>query len=409
MAELTAAAITEVEPPRTRRQILGTLALVYGSARILTFAYLFIASAIAQPGSRFGPGIGIDRFLNGWDGQWYWTIAYSGYPVDLPLNASGQVAENAWAFMPLYPWLANLVGMPFGSWPTGAALLTFISGFIATCALYRLLRNRVSHTVALWAVVFFANGPLGAMFHVDYAESLFLVFLFLGLDCLLRRRFAWLWALIPLMGFTRPGVLAFSLTLGLYGIFRWLHRRTDPLPPVHIVQIISLGLWAAAIGFAWQAIVGVVTGDMSAYLETELSWRRNWLPGAAPSFIPFEGWILGLNFWFGQWQIPIWLGWTVTLAGVLGLGWVFVRAPGFRALGPELRLWIFSYTLYIVAVFFPQSSTLRLFLPLAPAWGAAAYPPSRTWRVSVLVGCVIYQWLWIYNMYAIGTDITQIP
>ena len=33
-----------------------------------------------------------------------------------------------------------------------------------------------------------------------------------------------------------------------------------------------------------------------------------------------------------------------------------------------MRLWMLSYALYLLAVFFPQSSTFRLLVPLAPGW-----------------------------------------
>ena len=75
-----------------------------------------------------------------------------------------------------------------------------------------------------------------------------------------RREYGWLYALIPLMGFTRPGVLAFALFLGLYGIWRWVRRRREPLPMREIVHIVALGLLAVVVGFSWQVIAGVVTG-----------------------------------------------------------------------------------------------------------------------------------------------------
>ena len=96
-------------------------------------------------------------------------------------------------------------------------------------------------TAAMWAVAFFAAGPLAALFQLGYAESLCLLWLFLALWCVMRRRYAWLYALIPLMAFTRPGVLAFALFLGLFGIWRWFSRRREPLPAREIVHIVALG------------------------------------------------------------------------------------------------------------------------------------------------------------------------
>jgi hypothetical protein len=60
---------------------------------------------------------------------------------------------------------------------------------------------------------------------------------------------------------------------------------------------------------------------------------------------------------------------------------VIAFEPHVRRLGPEMRLWSASYVLYLLVVFFPQSSIFRLLLPLAPLYGAIAAP-----RHSLAVG-----------------------
>lgn len=401
---MSAPLLTRLRQAPPALQIAG----VYLLARLVTFAYLFLAAALAQPGSRFGPGGSIDRFLVGWDGQWYWTVAYSGYPTDLTVT-NGVVGENAWAFMPVYAWVSQIVGAPFGYWGSGAVIVSFVSGYLACLALYRLLRRRLDRTASFWAVVFFANGPLAALFHIGYAEAMFIAMLLIALERVLARRFGWLYVLIPVMGYTRPGILAFSLMLALYGIWRWWRRRVDPLPVVQIVHIVALGLIAAAVGLSWQFIAAAVTGMPDAYLATELAWRRNWLPGSTETFIPFDGWLLGMNFWFDQWGIGPVFGWALAVIALGLVVWSLLRSRRVIALGVEIRLWSASYLLYLVAVFFPQSSTLRLLLPLTPLWGAVSQTRSRLVRALILGGCLAYQWLWIYSVFSLGTAITQIP
>ena len=81
-----------------------------------------------------------------------------------------------------------------------------------------------------------------------------------------------------------------------------------------------------------------------------------------------------------------------------------------KRLGADLRLWSASYLLYLLAVFFPQSSVFRLLVPLSPLWGAAAMPKSTPWRVGVLPRASLGQWWWIHTMYALaGTAIWTIP
>lgn len=383
--------------------------LVYVAARLVTTAFLALAAGLSDSASRFGAHATVGDLVLGWDATWYWFIAVNGYPTELPLTDGGLVAENQWAFLPLYPYLAHAVGLLAGSWGAGAVIVSLVGGYVAAYALYRLLRVRLDVSTATWAVVFFSAGPLAALFQVGYAESLFQAWLLLSLLALERRRYAWLYLLIPLMGATRPGVLAFSLLLALYGVWRWWRRRRDPLPAIEIVHIVALGLLAAAVGFAWQLVAGLVTGDAGAYLTTELAWRRNWVADAPVSFFPFEGFVSGALFWASVWGIGPIAGIAVLVLVVAGVGLLLWREPHVRALGMPIRLWTASYLLYLLAVFFPQSSTFRLLLPVSPLWGAVAQPRAWWWRWGVLVLCLVAQWAWIFNVYALARTFWQVP
>jgi len=228
------------------------IALIYLAARAVTTAMMIAAATLSTSLSRFGAEPGLADFIVGWDAQWYWLVAEEGYPSSLPLTESGEVAENAWAFMPVFAFAAKTVGFVFGSWGMGAFLLSFVAGYFACLALHRLLRERIGARATMWSVVFFASGPVAAMFQVGYAETLFLLLLFLALDATVRRNYVWLYLLIPVMAFTRPGILAFALYLGLHGILRWWHRRDDPLALREIVHIVALGALATIAGFSWQ-------------------------------------------------------------------------------------------------------------------------------------------------------------
>ncbi|WP_217183431.1 hypothetical protein [Streptomyces sp. AC495_CC817] len=392
-----------------RTPTAARIAIVYLTARIVTTTLLVLAALQSTPLSRFGAAPGLADFVVGWDAQWYWTVAEYGYPTTLPLTDGGEVAENAWAFMPVFAYLAKGVGLVLGSWGAGALVVSLVAGYLACLALHRLLRDRIGRSAAMWAVVFFAAGPLAAMFQVGYAETLFLLLLFLALDATTRRRYALLYPLILVMAFTRPGILAFALFLGLHGIVRWVHRRRDQLSAAEVVHIVAAGALAVVCGFAWQVIAGIATGDPGAYLATELSWRRHWILGGVDGFIPFEGWVQASQFWFAQWGMPQEWGPVALVLLVTAVGAALLYSPQVRALGTDLRLWSASYVLYLLAVFFPQSSTFRLLLPLSPLWGALAVPRSRWWRWGVLGLCLLGQWFWIYHVYALGNTFWQVP
>lgn len=385
------------------------IGIIYLAARLMTTAFLGIATTMAAPTSRFGKGATIGDYLLGWDAQWYWFTALNGYPSSLPLTGVGQVAENQWAFMPLFAYLAQGIGVVFGSWGAGAVIISLVAGYFSSLVLYRMMRLRLDRSAATWAVLFFACGPLAAIFQIGYAESLFLLWLFLALWMLMRRNYVWLYLLIPLMAATRPGVLAFALLLGLHGIGRWWHRRQMPLPGREAWHIVALAALATVCGFAWQVVAGIVTGNPDAYLATELAWRRNWISDASADFSPFHGFLEATAFWFTTWGLNATIGYIVLAALVLGIAAVLLFEPHVKKLGLDLRLWTASYLLYLLAVFFPQSSIFRLLLPISPLWGAVAVPRSRVWRGGVLVACLVGQWWWIYNVYALSTTYWQIP
>ncbi|WP_144835154.1 hypothetical protein [Microbacterium sp. BH-3-3-3] len=392
-----------------RLPVAARIAIVYIAARLVTTGFFLLASALSGPGSRYGIAPSLGELSLGWDAQWYWLAAVSGYPSDLPITTTGHVAENAWAFMPLYAYLAAGLGTLLGSWGAGAVAISLASGYGACVVLHALLRDRIGGAAAMWAVVFFACGPLAAMFQVGYAEALFLFLLFAALWCVQRRRWGWLYLLVPAMGFTRPGILAFALFLGLYGIHRFLRRRTDVLPTREIAHIVALGAVATVVGFAWQTIAAVVTGQPGAYLSTELAWRRNWIPGDSGTFVPVEGWVQAAGFWFTQWGLGPVAGCVFLALLVTAVVLALVTLPQVKALGIEVRLWSASYLVYLLLVFFPQSSIFRLLLPVSPLVGALAVPRSRAWRVGVLAAALLGQWWWIYNMYALGNTYWQIP
>lgn len=389
--------------------IAARIGILYGASRVVTTLFFVFAAMQSSAGSRFGADATIGSLAMGWDAQWYWFAAVHGYPSELPVTDDGLTRENPWAFMPLYAYLAQIIGLPFRSWPIAAVLISVVAGYLACLVLYRMLRLRLDESASQWAVLFFASAPLAALFQVGYAESLFLLWLFLSLYVVLRRRYAWLYLLVPLMGFTRPGVLAFSLFLALHGIHRWITRRRDPLATREVVHIVATGLLAAVVGFSWQVIAGFVTGDPGAYLATELAWRRNWIAEPVAAFFPFDGFIAGAEFWFTNWGLGATAGYIALGLLVAGLAALLLFEPHVKRLGVDVRLWSASYLLYLLAVFFPQSSIFRLLVPLSPLWGAAAVPRSTAWRVGVLAACLLGQWWWIYNMYALGNTYWQIP
>jgi hypothetical protein len=273
----------------------------------------------------------------------------------------------------------------------GAAALVF----------FRLMARFLPQGSALFATALFCFAPLSTILQVSYAESMHLFLLLLALLLLVDRRYVLLLPVVVVMSFTRPSGLAFALALLLHLIHRFVTRARDPFPWQERVQVVVAGLVAALSGVGWLLIAWAVTGEFTAYTDTEFAWRRGF--GVEGDLIPFTPWVQGAAFWFEHWWGLPEPGLHVVaavavLALVVGFG-AFLLSPWAKRLGPDLRLWLISYALYLLAVFFPQSSTFRLLVPLAPALGAFAVPRSPVYRAAVLVLAVVGQIVWTYGLW----------
>lgn len=380
----------------------GRVLAVYLATRIITGA---IMAWMAVVEARATGAAVSDPFTLGanWDGQWYWLIAVSGYPHELPIDASGHVMNNAWAFMPVYPFVVGALarlGFPF---PIAGLVLSLVAGAAAVLFFERLLRGvGMSRDTALFGVALLCVAPLSPMFQVSYAEALGLALLFLALLLVQRRRFLWLLPVLPVLALTRPLALAFALFLLLYFGYRiWGHVRHPDAGRLGVrecASIIAAGLVSFSSGIAWPLIAWATTGQPNAYIETELAWRAGYL--GYGELVPFEGWFAGLAYWFRFIGAPDAAAWgmgVLLMAALLVFFAVLLTSPWGGRLGVELRLWSVSYVVYLLAVFFPQSSTWRLLLPLAPLLGAFALTRSRVGRVLLVAAGIVGQVLWVYG------------
>lgn len=383
--------------------------LIFLASRVVT-TVIFAAFAAAQPLSyRTSASPDYFTFASLWDGQWYWLVSQQGYPAVLPLNDAGQIAENAWAFLPGYPavmWVLTLGHqLPF---PAIAPLVSTVFAAGAALLFYKLMEMRLPSSTAMFALVLFCVAPLSPILQVSYAESMALFLLFGALILLLQRRYLLLIPVAVAMALTRPSGLAFALLLLLHLIHRWATRRTDPLDGRAVVAIVAAGLTTALAGILWPLVAWAVTGSMTAYTDTELVWRRAYI--GEQELLPFTPWFQGAEWWLKWWHVPAEAALPLGIGGVLilvgGFAW-FLSSRWTRPLGTDLRFWMASYALYLLAVFFPQSSTFRLLMPLAPGLGALAIPENRVYRVVLVAAGIAGQIAWMYIAWWVdGQDFT---
>ncbi|MEN9751188.1 MAG: hypothetical protein RLZZ600_235 [Actinomycetota bacterium] len=369
--------------------------IVFIAGRVISTAMLiwFADHQLANDWTGAHPNFG--DFSSIWDGRWYNLIAENGYPTILPHDAEGHVQQNSWAFLPLYPALCKLFMVLTGlDWNTVAISVSVIAAFGATLIIYKLFAHFLQVQQAFFAIILFSVAPVAPIYQVAYAESLQLLLIATALLLLVRRQYLWIIPVAILLGFTRPGALALALTLGLHGIFRYVKGRRAGFPMRERWKLIAATFASLVAGFAWAGIAGLVTGVPSAYVQTELSWRAAYVGWV--ELVPFTPWLQAAQYWFSA---P--MSYFV-LAGALALFAAVIFAPASRRLGLDMRLWMFSYSVYLLAVFFPQSSTFRLLAPMFPALGMFAAPKSKLYRIVLVIVFLALQWYWIAFCWAIS-------
>ena len=337
---------------------------------------LFSGSSIAH----FDGGSSLLGFLQSWDGKYYGRIAASGYPTTLPLDASGDIAKNPWAFLPLYPLLVRTVSVIGIATPSAAVVVSVLFGYGATLALHRLLSLRFDATAARWGSFFFCFGPLSFLLQLGYAESVFLFFMFLSLGALLSRRYLLMAPLGIAAAFAHPGALALAATLGIHCVMR---RRVpgDFSVAEQCTALFTVGAIFIA-GVAWPVIASAVTGNSSAYFDTELAWWHDYI--GTVTFIPFTPWFIFASHYWGA------IGVASVVAALVAITWWLTRGST-RFLGSDLVGYTASYLAYLVAVFLPQQSMFRMLLPLSPLLGAPVLSRSPLRRRVTLAACITLQ------------------
>ena len=365
------------------------MVLVYAGARVLTTIALALTATQLTPQSRAGANPDFFSYSALWDGYWYWYIAAVGYPTELPLDAAGHVAENQWAFMPAYPYFVSILSALTGAWwPIAAFVVSLLFGFAAALMVYKLFRLRLDEDQSFFGVVLFSVSPLSFIFQMAYAEAMHTFLLALALYLLLRRKWGWLFPVTAVMAVTRPSGLAFAFALSLYWVVRFVQREKEPFPVRERWISGGLAVFSGILGLAWPIAAWIATGSLSAYTDTELAWRAPLI--GYSHLVPFAPWFQAFGLYFGT---P--LGWIVV--GLIVAAFAIVLfLPAVRRLGLEMRVWLAAYASYLLAVFFPQSSTFRLLIPMFPLAGALAQPKSTAYRIgAVLVSLVLqFAWLW---------------
>ncbi|MDQ1482445.1 MAG: hypothetical protein QOF35_521, partial [Actinomycetota bacterium] len=259
--------------------------IVYAVVRLVDVVLIVIASRhqIALPHATNGPGYmvwspspaspGYGSVASNWDGQWYSSIASSGYPTILPRDGSGHVLQNQWGFYPLYPLLAGAVmGVTGLSFMVVAPLLSFALGAGAMVVMFRLIYQLAGRFAASATVLLACTYMAAPAMQIAYTESLALLLLCTALLLLRGRRYGWLLPVLVTLALTRSVALAFAPVVVIHGISRYRRRSIEPFEVLDRWRVLGLAGFAVAVTGLWPAIAALTTGDPGAYTRTMSAW-----------------------------------------------------------------------------------------------------------------------------------------
>lgn len=347
-----------------------------------------------------GPREGDINLALSWDAAWYERIAGDGYPDSLPVGSDGRVQQNPWAFYPLFPYAARIVGAATGlDFAIVAPLLALLAGIGAAVLMARLIHETSPYAAtgpALAAVAVWAAIPSSPVLQMAYTESFSMLLLVAFLLLLVRNRWWAAGACALLLGVTRPIALPLSVVVVVAVWMRWRERSERPLPPAERGGIVAAVLATGLSGVMWTAIAWWGTGRRDAYPTTMTAWR-----GEA-AINPIEPWRRTIGYALDvhtrESVVP---ALSMVLALLLSLALLIWRvAPGIDL---RLRVWCAAYATYLLAVVDGNTSIVRYLVPLFPLAivlvGAHRQRLSSWWQVRtawwVVVG-VIGQvgWIW---------------
>ncbi len=376
-------------------RLLPTVLVAYAVCRLVSGVLLAIVATRQVPTGWTGPDVTYLSFTTQWDGQWYQAIAEHGYPRTLPVDQTGLVQQNPWAFYPLFPFvtraLMDLTGLGFA---VVGSTLSLLLGFVAAAAMALLLKDRIGERWTIATVVLWASMPAAVVLQVGYTEAAAMALLTLFLLALDRERWLWAMGLALLLGVTRPIAVPIAAVAVIALWLRWRRRQADPIPGSEAASGVALLAGCAVSGLLWPAVAALVTGRADAYTTTMSTWR------ASREIVPVRPWLDMSRYYWGQTWGPVWLTVIFVVVAVMVLG------PWASRLGPQLRMWSLAYPAYLLVVLDPFTSIFRYLLPLFPVAailiGAAGRPLWRSWarwawvRFGVLlVAFVVGQWYWI--------------
>jgi hypothetical protein len=368
--------------------------LVYAATRLVTSAFVLQAAARQVPFEQWtGPEVSFLDMSVMWDGSWYRHIVSAGYPSELPFDQAGNVAQNAWAFYPLYPRLVEALMTVTGiDFRLAGTLVSLVAGAAAAVLMVHLFARYAPAPVAVAAMGLWAVQPAAPSLQIAYTESLAMLVLVALLTAAIDRRWALVAVLGVVLGLTRPIAVPVALVLGVVVLRElrtwWPERATRRWH--HLAGPVGALAVTGAASFMWATIAGVRTGRSDAYPQTMAAWR------AGHEIVPLRPWIdnTSVILFSGTSEPKLYA--ALAVAALAAFLVAAALGPWAARLPLELRAWLLAYPAYLALVLDVSTSLVRYAVPLFPLAlilvGGGLRRIPRWWPVPALVLVALSLW-----------------
>jgi hypothetical protein len=293
--------------------------LLFAMSRVLfTFVgYRAADMAAPRPGGRHWRYLEI---ANNWDGTWYRRIVVEGYPSVLPIDSTGAVAPNTWAFYPLFPRVvAGLMRVTGFGWTTAASAVSLGCAAVAVILIRSVLAGVVGPRTAMWGAAFSCFFPSAPVLQLPYSESAALLLIALTFWCLQRGRYLLVVPVLVALGLSRPVGVPMAAVLSLHLLRElWTPRGLPRAAWRSLVGPVLAWIAGVLAAVEWPLLAWWGTGVRDAYTLTMAAWRT------PHEVVPVRPWIQ-----YSQHMLGTVTGPAVLIAALAGFGWGGAVSPEF--------------------------------------------------------------------------------
>lgn len=253
-------------PPVGRDKLLQDLGWVLAVgliSRVWVLGLAWLANV------RLGLGRSAEQLMCSWDCGWYWSIIESGYHLAPPADADGQAN---WAFFPMFPMLARLVGLATG-WSAllSPQLVVNLAFLAALLLLHDHVRRLADDTTARFVVVALAFSPFSLYFSAPYTESVYLLLMVAVMHAAHSGRWLLAGLCAAALSATRNLGVFIVLPMLVVGLSQFGWRRVARLADGTERFVLALAL--APLGLAaYMLFLHHLVGDALAFKHVQVAW-----------------------------------------------------------------------------------------------------------------------------------------